>query len=345
LDLKETIITLSNAAGIPGGELPASQIALEYLKAYTSDCHIKNGNVTGHFGKREDGKPHVLLDAHMDTVGFVVTYLTEDGFLEIESCGAVDRRLLCAQPMIVLGKERLPGVICSTPPHLADGENPPSNHEKVYVDIGMSKAEAEKYVSAGDGVTFDVKAAALSGDRLTGAGLADRCGVAALLRTLELIKGEKLGCSYSVLFSAQEEVGERGAKTAVFSVNPHIAVVVDATFARTPDDSEAKYGLLGKGPMVGVSPVLDGAFSKRIMKIAEEKNIPCQVEVMAEKTGTDADMISLNGRGVKTALLSIPLRYMHSPVEVISLSDVENTARLTAGFMAELPAVAKGWAF
>ncbi|MCL2055164.1 MAG: M20/M25/M40 family metallo-hydrolase [Oscillospiraceae bacterium] len=335
MNLKETIFTLTNADGIPGGEFPAAEIALGELKKYTDDCYIKDGSVIAHFGKREKGKPHILLDAHIDKIGFVVTNITDDGFLKISNCGGVDRRILSAQQVAVLGKEKLPGVICSIPPHLSSKDDEIPEIEALSIDIGLSREEAEKLVSPGDGVVFDVKCALLgeSEDRITGAGLDDRCGVAVILRALELLENTEPQCSFSVLFSAQEEVGERGAKKAVYDINPDIAIAVDVSFALTADDSEVKCGIMGKGPMIGVSPVLDGGLSKQFISIAKEKNIPYQIEVMSGKTSTNADTFSVHSGGVKAVVLSIPLRYMHTPVEVISLSDVENTALLIAEYL------------
>mgnify|MGYP002715448657 CR=1 FL=1 len=338
MNLENIIFTLADAYGVSGDENSAAQIALRYLKEYTDDCYIKNGNVIGNFGVREPKKPHILIDAHIDQIGFVVTNITEDGFLKIGNIGGIDRRLLLAQQVIILGKQKITGIICSIPPHLSENEDEVPEISDICIDIGMTQEEAEKIVSLGDSVLFSQKCAKLLGDRITGAALDDRCGVASILNTLEMLKNTDLNytdlnCSFSVLFSTQEEVGERGAKIAAFDINPDIAIAVDVSFALTSDDSELKCGKLGKGCMIGISPSLDKELSKKMIAIAKENNIPYQIEVMSGTTGTNADRFSVNNDGVKSVTLSIPLRYMHTPVEVISLADVCSTSTLIAEYI------------
>lgn len=338
MDLKKTVMSLADAVGVSGDENSAAELALGYLKEFTDDCYIKNNSVFGNFGTREQGKPHVLIDAHIDQIGFVITYITDDGFLKISNCGGIDRRLLLAQQVVVLGKEKIKGVICSIPPHLeksGDDSKVPEFSE-ISIDVGMTKEQAEKVISLGDKVMFLQHSAELLGDRITGAALDDRCGVACLLRTAELLKNEKLNCSYTIMFSSQEEIGERGAKTGVYDVAPDIAIAVDVSFALTSDDSEFKCGKMGGGCMIGFSPVLDRELSKAMVSIAEKNNLPFQREIMNEETGTNADRFSVNCSGVKAVTLSIPLKYMHTPVEVIFLADVENTAQLIAAYIKEV---------
>lgn len=338
MDLKKTVMSLADAVGVSGDENSAAELALGYLKEITDDCYIKNNSVFGNFGTRESGKPHVLIDAHIDQIGFVVTYITDDGFLKISNCGGIDRRLLLAQQVVVLGKERVKGVICSIPPHLEksgdDGKVP--EFSEISIDVGMTREQAEKVISLGDKVVFLQHSAELIGDRITGAALDDRCGVACLLRAAELLKNEKLNCSYTIMFSSQEEIGERGAKIGVYDVAPDIAIAVDVSFALTSDDSELKCGKMGGGCMIGFSPVLDRELSKAMVSIAEKNGLPFQREIMNEETGTNADRFSVNCGGVKAVTLSIPLKYMHTPVEVISLADVENTAQLIAAYVKEV---------
>lgn len=337
MDFKKTIMSLADSCGVSGDENEAAELALNYLKEFTDDCYIKNNSVFGNFGVREQGKPHILLDAHIDQIGFVVTYINDDGFLKISGCGGIDKRLLLAQQIVVLGKEKVKGVICSVPPHLekSGDESKVPEFSDISIDIGMTKEQAEKVISLGDKVMFMQKSAALMGDRITGSALDDRCGVACLLRVAELLKDEKLDCSYTIMFSSQEELGERGAKTGVYDVNPDIAIAVDVSFALTSDDSNLKCGEMGGGCMIGFAPVLDRELSREMVAVAEKNSLPYQREIMNGETGTNADRFSVNGNGVKSVTLSIPLKYMHTPVEVISLSDVENTAQLIAAYVRE----------
>ncbi|MDE5741787.1 MAG: M28 family peptidase [Oscillospiraceae bacterium] len=335
MDLEKTIMSLADSSGVSGDEKAAAELALSYLKQYADDCFIKNNNVVGHLGTK-GGKPHVLIDAHIDRIGLVVTYITEDGFLKVSGCGGIDRRLLFAQQVTVLGKKPIAGIICSMPPHLEKDESAVPEMEDICIDIGMSKAQAEQVVSLGDKIIFAAHCQKMQGDMITGAALDDRSGVGAILRALEFVKNDNLECEVTVLFSAQEEVGERGAKIAAYEINPDIAIAVDVSFALTADDKEEKCGKMGKGCMIGFSPVLDRELSEQMKTIAVKNNLPYQIEVMAGETGTNADRFSVNNSGAKAVTLSIPLKYMHTPVEVISLSDVENTAQLIAAYLREV---------
>lgn len=335
MDLEKSIRSLADARGVSGDETDAAELALSMLKSYTDDCFIKNGNVIGRIGCK-GAKPHILLDAHIDQIGFTVTHITDDGFLKIVGCGGIDRRLLLAQQVTVLGSKPLDGVICAIPPHLETDESKVPEIEDICVDVGLSKARAEEMISLGDKIVFSSRCEKLQGDRITGAALDDRCGVAAILRALELVKDEALQCELTVMFSTQEEVGERGAKIGAFDIEPDIAIAVDVSFALTAGDSEVKCGTIDGGCMIGFSPVLDRGLSKRFKAVAEKNDLPYQIEVMSGTTGTNADRFSVNKNGVKAVTLSIPLKYMHTPVEVISLSDVENTAQLIAAYITEV---------
>ncbi len=337
MDLEKIIMSLADARGVSGDETNAAELALSMLKNYTDDCFIKNGNVIGRLGCK-GSKPHILIDAHIDQIGFTVTHITDDGFLKIAGCGGIDRRLLLAQPVTVLAKKPLNGVICAIPPHLETDESKVPEMEDICVDVGLTKACAEELISLGDKIVFTSHCAKLQGDRITGAALDDRCGVAAILRALELVSDKPLHSEITVMFSTQEEVGERGAKIGVFDIEPDIAIAVDVSFALTAGDSEIKCGAMGGGCMIGFSPVLDRELSQTFKTIAEKRCLPYQIEVMSGTTGTNADRFSVNKSGVKAVTLSIPLKYMHTPVEIISLSDVENTAQLIAAYITEVSA-------
>jgi endoglucanase len=170
-------------------------------------------------------------------------------------------------------------------------------------------------------------------DCVGGQALDDRCGMAAILHALQLVKGEKLPCAVAVLFSTQEEVGERGASIGAYTINPDIAIAVDVTFALGHGDDPVKCGKLGGGPMIGISPSLSRVVSNQLIAAAKENEIPWQPEVMAGTTGTNADQFSVTRGGIQACTVSIPLRYMHTPTEVIALSDVEQTGKLLAAYL------------
>ncbi len=334
MELKEVISVLSEAHGASGSETPAAKAACVMLRSLCPDAHIESGNVIGTFGEKREGLPHIVLDAHIDQIGFVVTSITGEGFVKFDQLGGIDRRLIAAQPVIIHGKRDIPGVICSVPPHLSNGADV-VKYEDTAIDTGLTHDELAELVSEGDSVTFDVKCRSLLGERFTGGALDDRCGAAAILYALELMQGTQTRFNVTVIFSCQEEVGERGAKIGAFQLDPDIAVAVDVSFAMAPGESEKKCGKLGEGPMIGISPSRSREVTDGLIAAAKKNDIAYQLEVMNGSTGTNADRYSVNRCGCKTCTVSIPLRNMHTPVEVIDLADVRHTAELIAAYLTE----------
>lgn len=333
LELKNVIFDLSSADGVSGEESCAAQYALKYLKNYTDDCFIKNGNVIGNFGNRKNGTPHILIDAHIDQVGLIVTNIYESGFIGFSNVGGIDRRLLPAQQVCIHGKKKLAGVVCSTPPHLSGSDNKINKIEDFYIDTGMSFEAVSNIVEPGDRITFASMPKELLNNRITGPALDDRSGVASILYALELLRNQKYECSFSIVFSSQEELGERGAKIAAFDIDPDIALAVDVSFAYCLGDREYECGKMGQGPMIGISPSLSREISDKLIEISINENIPYQLEVMNGLTSTNADQFSVNRTGCKACTVSIPLKYMHTPSEIIQIDDVENTGRLIAAYI------------
>lgn len=325
---------LCTAKGVSGAENEAAAVASELLGRYMPVTVDALGSVKGTKG---NGEIHILLDAHLDQIGLVVTAVDEDGFLKVSKCGGADIRVLAASEVTVHGKEKLFGVITSTPPHLvtADDSGKAKSFDDIAVDIGMNKENAEKYVSLGDRITFNGKFTRLAGNRVSSPSIDDRAGVAAILRCLGMLEGKELDCKLTVCFSVQEETGGSGAQTAAFSADADEAIAVDVSFASAPDVSGEKYASLGGGAMIGYAPSLDYEMSRKLSDIAEKKNIPNQPEVMGGKTGTNCDEIQVAGKGVRTSLISVPLRNMHTAVEVCDLEDIENTAKLMAEYIIE----------
>ena len=334
IEVSALLEKLCAAKGVSGAENDAAAVAAELLGRFMPANIDVLGSVTGTMG---NGKTHILLDAHLDQIGLVVTSIDEDGFLKVTKCGGADIRVLAAAEVTVHGKEKLFGVITSTPPHLASAEDSgkAKDFDDIAVDIGMSRDEALKYVSAGDRITFNGEYKHLLGNRICSPSVDDRAGVAAILRALELLDGKKLNCRISVLFSVQEETGGSGAQAGAFAAEADEAIAVDVSFASAPSVSSEKYAALGGGAMIGYGPSLDYAMSKKLAAIAEEKGISNQPEVMGGRTGTNCDNIQIAGKGVRTALVSVPLRNMHTAAEVCDLADIESTARLIAEYITE----------
>lgn len=338
METKELLRTLSEAvgvAGLEGGAVEcAKRLAEPYVRKLTTD---PSGNLIAEVWPAQQGQPHILLDAHIDEIGMIVTSVEENGFLHVSNCGGVDRKVLLAQEVVIHGKEELVGVIASKPPHLASADDAKKTPEmdEILIDTGLSTERVKQLISPGDRVTVQGCFRELLGDRVSGKALDDRAGVAALIKAAELLQGEPCSCGLTLLLSTQEETGTRGATTGGFAVQPDIALSVDVSFALTSDAPEHKCGKMGEGAMIGVSPTLDAGITNQLIEIAERCGIPHQLEVMGGETSTNADVISLAGSGVKTGLCSIPLRYMHTPIETIAVADVDAVARLLAEFVRE----------
>lgn len=335
-DIKSSLIKLCGANGVSGDEKAASQLALEMLKDFTDDCCIdKFGNVIGHIGEGKEGRPTLLLDAHIDQIGLIVTFIDDNGFIRVSKCGGVDRRVLAAQTVTVYGKKEIKGVISVLPPHVKKDGDKVAQIDELVIDTGYSKAELEQIVSLGDRITVDNKPAELLNGRICAPACDDRAGVICILYALSLLKGKELNYNLDVSFTSQEETGERGAKIAAFNLDPDICLEMDVSFAYTPDSERHKCGELGKGVMIGVAPSLSKRLSKELIAIAKEKEIPYSLEVMGGETGTNADAIGVAKGGAECGTLSIPLRYMHTPVEVVDPKDIEAIGRLIYEFAKE----------
>lgn len=328
--MQKMLKTLCEAVGVSGDEREALDAAEKLLLPLGKTERTPLGSIICRLPCAFENVPCVMLTAHIDQIGLMVTGITAKGFLKIAPCGGPDRRSLSAARVTVhTAAEKLHGVIIATPPHLSDGKTKLPKAEQLAVDIGFCAEEAKKRVALGDRITLDGEFTELLTDRIAAPAIDDRSGCAAVIRAAELLQSCKTAKIVVALVS-QEETGSAGASTAAFSIAPDYAFAVDVSMAATPDDKPENCGEMGKGPMIGVSPILSRELSQRIIEVAKQKNIPWQTEVMAGRTGTDADHIAVSGKGVRAATVSIPLRFMHTAGEIVSISDIENTAKLIA---------------
>ncbi len=328
----ELLKKLTAPVAVSGAEENITEILKDILEPYGDVTVDSLNNVYCTFGEGY----HFLLDAHIDEIGFVVKEITKDGFLKVSNVGGVDRRMLLASEVSVWGDKEYRGIISTLPPHLqkADDEKNAPEIDDIAIDIGMTKEQAEKGISLGDRVTFKRNFTQLAGSQVSSCVLDDRAGVAAIILAIEKLRN--VNAKITAVFSSQEEVGTRGAKVVPYGKNVDEAIAVDVSFGYTPMCDKSDCGEIGKGPMIGISPILDKDISKRLKEIAEKNNIPYQLEVMGGgHTGTNADVITVSGLGIRTALISIPEKYMHSPVEVVDTADIEGVASLIAEHIKE----------
>ncbi len=325
-DFIKILKELCEADGL-GGVYDALNVAEKYLSKYV-EVSREGNNILGFIKGNSDYT--VMFDAHIDEVGMVVTTI-DNGFLKISNIGGIDRRMLAGMRVTVHGKEKVRGVFCSVPPHL-DNDDKVLKIEDMYIDTGLGD-RASDIISVGDRITFDQSFENLLSGRVTAKSLDDRAGCASLIYCAELLSGKELPCNVVFLLSDAEEIGGMGAKTKAFKVFPDEAVAVDVSFGNAPDIASQKTGTLSDGAMLGISPLLSKKVTDGLKKAAESKGIKYQYEVMGGKTGTNADHIAFTRSGVPTGLLSIPLRNMHTPVEVVDTADIVSVAEILAEYI------------
>lgn len=337
--MKDKIIALAEslcrAPGVSGREESAAGVISEFLSKYASPSVTRLGSVICCVNEGEPDMPHLMLTAHIDQVGMIVTKTEENGFLRVSAVGGLDRRLLAAQRLTVhTAKGAVPAVIASTPPHLQSGEETVPEMEEIIVDTGLCGKEAD-ILSPGDVITFNGEFKVLNENTIVSSALDDRIGCTAVLLAAEELAKKKPACKISVLFTSQEETGCAGSLGDILNVKPDLAIAVDVSFADGFGVPETKCGKLGGGAMIGIAPILDRKLYKALLSLADKMNIACQTEVMNGRTSTDADSIVTAAGGIRTALISIPLRNMHTPTELIRVSDVKTVIKLITAFASE----------
>lgn len=330
MDILEILKKLTTLNGVSGDEKPVRDFILSHVKEYVDDYHIDNlGNLITY--KKGTGKgPKIMLDAHMDEVGLMVTQICSDGLLKFRTIGGIEARVLVGKRVLV-GDKGIPGVIGYKPLHLQDSKERKDavNKKKLTIDIGAKdKEQAEEKVEVGDIVTFDYQPVEFGDNKLMAKALDDRVGCAVLM---ELLKGNYQSDIYGC-FTVQEEIGLKGAKTAAFQVMPDIALVLEGTTCYdVPDTKEQSMSTrCGKGPALTFmdrSVITDRDLLRVITDVAKAYKIPYQYK-QTISGGTNAGRIQVNGAGVKVATIAVPCRYIHTPVSVMDKSDLYNMLEL-----------------
>ncbi len=336
--IAEIVTKLSSAVGISGREEEALNIASAYLEEYTDQIKKDRfGNLLAFKQGEKMGKEGLTLAvvAHVDEIGAMVTKIEPGGFLRFTTVGGIDARVFLGQPVVVYGEEKFKGVVGARAPHLLSEEERKKTvaMDKLYVDIGRADKEVQEKVKVGDYISFDQKPVTMANDFIvSGKAIDNRAGVAVLIAAAEELSRMRFEANICFVLSLQEEVGLRGAVTLAYDLKPDICLVIDVTHGDLPGLGEDKTYKLGKGPTISIGPNLHPVINQKIRDIAEELNIKFQIEATPGNSGTDAWAIQVSREGVPTALLSIPLRYMHTPVEVVNSNDILDTGRLVSAF-------------
>lgn len=330
--MRELIKELSDMRAISGSEYRINKRIAEMFMPYADEVRIDAlGSVIAKKECTTENAPSVMIEAHCDEIGLMVTDITDDGFLTVAPVGGIDQRILPSSIVTVHGKRDIRGVIGIKPDYLQESGKAAKLRDMA-IDTGLDANEVREIVSIGDTVTLPQSVGELGKKQFSGKSLDDRASVAALIEVMKELVGVDLNVNLYACAHVQEEVGCRGAKVSAFSIQPDIAIAIDVTHGITPDNSVNAFKV-GGGITISVGPNTHPSVSDKLIKLADENGIKYSVEVDGGATGTDAWEIQCAGGGVPTALLSIPLKYMHTSVETLAVSDVKALVKLLTKFI------------
>lgn len=350
-ELKPFLKQLISLPGLSGYEGPVRTVIAEAWKPLVDELAtsrvgslhgIRRGTRPLPDGASNQPRPRIMLAAHMDAIGLMVTGITDEGFLRFTEVGGVDPRILPSMPVMVHGTRQggrdLPAIIAQPSDRLLPPSvrGKPVKMEYLLVDTGLEAEEVRQWVRVGDLISFGTQPLELGGDILAGHSLDNRASVAAVTACLEELQHIQHYWDVYAVATVQEEETLGGALTSPFEIQPQLAIAIDVTFAKGPGASDWRTQQMGKGVSLDWGPNSHPAFFEAIKEVAERVDIPYSVSVYAAHSGTDAMGMQIVAEGIPTMVVSIPLRYMHTPVEVISLKDVARAGRLLAQFIASL---------
>lgn len=343
-DITPFLKSLLSVAGISSYEHPAAQLIDEKWRPLVDETRLSRlGSLEAlKRGSGPEPRPSIMIATHMDAIGMMVTSIA-DGFLHVTQVGGIDPRILPGTPVIVHASasgEELPGVVVmpparALPASVGDGV---VGLEYLLVDVGLLPKEVAAKVRTGDPVSFATEPKELAGEVISGHTLDNRASVAVLTVALEELQKKSHAWDVWAVATVQEEVGLLGAFTSAFGLRPQIAIAIDVTFAKGPGANDWQTLPLGKGPTLTMGPNMHPYLYKALKELAEKLEIPFQPEVTPRMSGTDAYATQITAEGIPTMVIGIPLRYMHTPVEIVALKDIQRAGRLLAEFIASLEA-------
>lgn len=339
IDLSAYLKKMLSTSGLSGFEDPIREIIREAWDPLTDQLSVsKIGSLHGlKKGRGEEPRRRVLISAHMDAIGMMVTDI-KDGLMRITEIGGIDHRILPGQPVIVHGREELPGVVIQPPSFLLpkDAGDGPVAMKHLLVDVGLRPDDVAGKVRVGDLVSYAQEPLELSGEAISGHTLDNRVSVAATTLCLEALQSRAHDWDVWAVASVQEEETLGGALTSPFDIRPDIAIVIDVCFAKGPEASDWRNLPFGKGVGLGYGPNIHPGLYDLFEKKAKALEIPCERDLMPKMSGTDAMAVQIVAEGIPCAVLGIPLRYMHTPVETVSIKDIQRAGRLMAEVIADL---------
>ncbi len=334
--------TIQETPSPSGFEQPVQRVVRERMEPFAdaieTDVH---GSVIASLNPK--GFPRVMLAGHCDQIGMMVKYIDDNGYLFFAQIGGIDPSVLPGLRVVVhTAHGPIDGVIGRKPVHVLKPEERGGKTElrDMWVDIGAKdKKETERVVSIGDPITFHLGLTHLGGDLVTAPAFDNKSGVFVVMEALRLCSVKKIKCALFAVSTVQEEIGLRGAKTSCFGIDPQVGIAVDVTHATDYPDIDKRVNgdiKIGSGPTIPRGANINPKLETMLVKTAKAKRLPFQMEASPGATGTDANVIQLTRAGVATALIGIPNRYMHTPTEIVSLSDLEAAAKLVSETVATI---------
>lgn len=343
--MKELIKKLSDMRGVSGFEYNFSEEIKKLMAPHCDQCFVDClGNVVAVKKSGLQNPLKIMIEGHIDEIGLMVSGIDHKGFLSFVSVGGIDSRVLPSSEVIVHGSRDIKGVIGAKPPHLqtAEESKKPMKIEDMSIDTGFDYNELITMVKVGTPVTFEQSVGQMCDSYVSLKALDDRAGVGVVIDVLKRIQYAEIKADVYFVATVQEEVGLRGAKTAAHLIEPDICISIDVCHGITPDNNSDAFEC-GCGVVISRGPNIHPGVAKRLITTATKENIPFDIDVDGGNTGTNAWAIQIAGTGVATGLISLPLKYMHNPVETMNLSDIKAASDLLFKFLEQINLDTEDW--
>ena len=338
MDIKQTLKQLTEIAGVSGYEDAVRELTINLLTPLSDSVRQDAmGNVIALKRGADPAPGRIMLASHIDEIGLIVSKL-EEGFIRFSRVGGFDTRVLPGQEVVVHAQEPLPGVVASRPPHVlsAKERKQVTPTHKLFIEVGLSEDRLAELVSVGDLITIKRETVELQNGFMAGKAMDNRASVTAVIAAMENLQALRHTWDVYAVATVQEEVGLKGAMTGTYSVDPDVGIALDVTFAKQSGVRDEESVALDKGVAIARGPNIHPKVFDKLVAVAKNHEVPHQVEVIAGATGTDAWAMQVTRAGIPTSLISVPIRNMHTSVEMLSAKDAERAGRLLALFISEL---------
>jgi len=343
MEYKKILGELTEKPSVSGFESEFSDFLKNKISSYCDEIETDYfNNVIGSINKKkhksEESKMKIMLSAHMDEIGLMVKSIDENGFIRFTNIGGIDPKVLLAQEVNIHGKKEIFGIIGAKPPHLLEKDevNKVIDMDKLYIDTGYSKNELENILSIGNVITFNTKLVSLKGNYISSKSLDNRVGICTLIGVIDELKKYKYDRETVFNFTTTEETMLAGIINTSYKITPDLAIVVDTCHGKVQGGSKDDTFILGAGPVISIGPNFNSEYTKKIIDIAKDEKIPYQIDVEPGNSGTEAWATQVSRNGIATILISIPIKYMHTPIEVMKIDDIKLSVKLITSFLIRL---------